>query len=318
MGDRGLKYAIVTSNGTLLVTFLFMTVMWVVTATESIGEVAVWGGYLATVVVGYFLLELNNRNALLRVRSRMVSSVFLVIAGVMPAMQHFNQGFIPAACLLISLYIIFFSYQDRRAQGYAFYCFLFLGIAAVVYPRMLWTVPLFLIYMSVQLRSLTAKSFFAAALGLGLPLLVTWTYLTATGAAFSIPTFTAAVISVPVPDYRILSEHQVINAGFLLLLTFIAAIHFWRTKFNDKIRTRMLLYIFMISAGTSAVMLVAIPSDFNVLFRLFIVVSCPLIAHHLSFARGHISDAYFGVVVVCFAFLTFYNYTGYEFGIWRP
>ena len=72
----------------------------------------------------------------------------------------------------------------------------------------------------------------------------------------------------------------------------------------------------MIVEGLSAAMLIALPTDYDMAYRLFIVSSSPLIAHHLSFSRGHVADAYFVVVVLCFAFLAFYNLTGYEFGIW--
>ena len=316
MGERGFRYSIVTSNGTLLVTFLYMTAMRLLSLNSNISEPSIWGGYLATVVVGYFLLELNNRNALLRVRSRMVSSTFLVLVGTFPVLLDFSTGFVSAGAMLLSLYILFFTDQRRHAQGYVFYSFLFLGIGVVAYPRMLWFAPLFLLTMIVQLRSMTLKAFFAGLLGLALPIAVTWAYLFVTLQPVPTGQFAATITTVSIPDYRLLTEHQLINAAFTLLLALVATIHFWRTKFNDKIRTRILFYIFMIVEGLSAAMLIALPTDYDMAYRLFIVSSSPLIAHHLSFSRGHVADAYFVVVVLCFAFLAFYNLTGYEFGIW--
>ena len=99
MGERGFRYSIVTSNGTLLVTFLYMTAMRLLSLNSNISEPSIWGGYLATVVVGYFLLELNNRNALLRVRSRMVSSTFLVLVGTFPVLLDFSTGFVSAGAM---------------------------------------------------------------------------------------------------------------------------------------------------------------------------------------------------------------------------
>lgn len=317
MDERGLRYNIVTGSFTLPTAFVLALAMWLVGSAQAADSALWWGGFGATTLTAYMILELNNRNSLLRVRSRLVSSTFLVFMGAMTFMQQASWECVPPMCLLPAYYMLFQSYQNFNSQGYVFHAFLFVGIGALVFPKIVLLAPFLLFAMTVQLRCMTARAFFAALIGVSLPIVLREVYVLYIGAPTKIDTFWEELTTFPLPDYTILNEHQVVSAAFVLIIAGIAAIHFFRTKFNDKIRTRMFFYVIMLEEFAIAALLVAQPQHFGMTFRLLLANSCIIIAHQLAFARGIAADIYFYAVYLLVAFLAFYNFSGLTFGIWQ-
>ena len=317
MNGKGLRHGIVTGNFTLPAAFACAALMWFADSTDADIPELWWGGFGATTLTAYMLLELNNRNALLRIRSRMVSSMFLLLAAAMTFNRNLSWDFLPPACLVMAYMLLFHAYQNSHSQGYVFHAFLFMGIGALAFPKLLLLTPFFLLAMLVQLRSMTAKSFFASVLGTALPLLLREVYVMYTGAPSKIYTFWSELTAFPHPDFTLLNEHRIVSAAFMLLISAAGAIHFSRTKFNDKIRTRMFFYVILLEELATAALLVAQPQLFSMTFPLFLANSSIIIAHHLAFARGPVADIYFYALLLSLAFLAFYNHSGYTFGLWQ-
>lgn len=316
MEYRGPRYTIVTGKATLPVTIMFAVPAWLAGSEKAPDKILWWGGLAVTIVIAGFLLEFSNRNSLLRIRSYMIPSVFLVMAASMTFAQTLTWNWLPPACFLLAYYSAFLSYQNYRSQGYSFHTFAFLGIGALVFPQMLYFAPLFLFFMLVQLRSMSAKSFVASLLGLSIPIVLRETYFLLNGTTTKIDSFWLALQTFAPTDYTILDEHRMVSAAFVIIISAVAMIHFMRTKFNDKIRTRMFFYVIMLNEIALMSFIALQPQHFDVLFRLLVVNSSILIAHHLTFARNIVADIYFYVLFALFCFLAFYNFTGYSFGIW--
>lgn len=317
MENIGLRHAIVTGSATLPVAFLIMAGMWLLGRAHSDNSLTHWLGLATAALTGYLLLELNNRETLLRIRSRMVSSTFLVTMAAMTQMQELTWDCALPLSLLLAYYMLFRTYQDFRSQGYVFHAFLFVGLAALWFPKIMVYAPFLLLAMVVQLRSLTIKSFFAAIMGAAFPLLLREAYLLCTGAPSQIYAFCGELADFGVPDFTLLNEHQIISGGVVILAALVAMTHFRRTQFNDKIRTRMFFNIIMIVELLTVALMAAQPQHFDALFRILIANSSILIAHQLCFARGIVADIYFYVLFLIIAFLGFYNFTGYNFDLWR-
>lgn len=316
MEYRGVRYAIVTGNTTLLAAFACAALSWFAGSEKAPSQYLWWGGFGATVLAAYLLLEFNNRFSLLRIRSHMVPSVFLVMAAAMPFGQTLSWDFLPPVCLLLAYYSLFLSYQSFRSQGYAFHAFAFLGIGALVFPQMLYFAPLFMLFMLVQLRSMSGKAFVAALLGMAAPIVLREVFLLLNGSAAQIDGFWVALQTFPHPDYTTLDEHQFISAALVILASAVAMVHFLRTRFNDKIRTRMFFYVVMLEEVALIAFTALQPQHFEVLFKLLLANGSILMAHHLSFARNIAADVYFYTLLALLGFLAFYNFTGYDFGIW--
>ena len=102
-----LRSRIVTGTFTLPAVAAFVALLWLV---HGVLDGKFWAGLGATAVITYLLVELNNRNALLRIRSRMMGCTFLVLYSALPFLHDWDVGYIVAGSLLMSYFTLFASY----------------------------------------------------------------------------------------------------------------------------------------------------------------------------------------------------------------
>ena len=136
-----------------------------------------WGQLICFAVSAYLMVELSNGNALLRVRSRMVSSVFLILSCTF----CFNFGSLSAGivqlCSVAAIIILFHSYQDDQAPGWTFYAFLCLGLGSMAFIQLLIFAPIAWLLMAVYLQSLSLRTWVASLIGLVTPYWFAGVYL---------------------------------------------------------------------------------------------------------------------------------------------
>lgn len=285
MIDKSFRNKVVTGPLTLPIMVVIASILWFVVDPITIWSV---GGLASTLFMAYLLMELNNRNQLLRIRSRMVSCSFLALSVACTFTHQLSWQMIPAYCLVVSYLLLFSSYQKLRPEGIIFHTFFFLGIGSLAFPPMLLLPILFYIEMVVQLRSLTWRTFLAGIFGLIIPYWflagwAVWKNQLDSAFLYLLPYF-----EYQIPDYKSIPLWQYVNFGFLLVLVLLGLIHYYRTNFNDKIRVRMCFYIFIIQELAIIGGMVAYPCFFNYLFPLLIVNSSPLIAHYFTLAKGRV------------------------------
>lgn len=275
-------------------------------------EQRMWMQAICLVTSSYLMVELNNVNALLRIYSRMVSCAFLMLACVSCFLFSDWQAGIVLLCWIFFYSIIFRCYQIRQASGWVFYAFLSIGIASLFFVQVLFFVPFLWIMTGKNLQALSVKSFFASLLGLIAPYWFGIVYYLANDNLDGfVSHFTEAAQFGTLFDYSMLGEHRIVTFCFVLLLTVIGVVHYLRTSFQDKIRTRMLYGIFI---GMNALILVFIvlqPQHFDKLFTLFIVNTSPLIAHFITLTHTKFTNIVFHVIVFLSLSLIAYN-------LWMP
>lgn len=275
-------------------------------------EQRMWMQAVCLVTSSYLMVELNNVNALLRIYSRMVSCAFLMLTCVSCFLFSDWQAGIVLLCWIFFYSIIFRCYQIRQASGWVFYAFLSIGIASLFFVQVLFFVPFLWIMTGKNLQALSVKSFFASLLGLIAPYWFGIVYYLANDNLDGfVSHFTEAAQFGTLFDYSMLGEHRIVTFCFVLLLTVIGVVHYLRTSFQDKIRTRMLYGIFI---GMNALILVFIvlqPQHFDKLFTLFIVNTSPLIAHFITLTHTKFTNIVFHVIVFLSLSLIAYN-------LWMP
>lgn len=122
------------------------------------------------VVSTYFMVELNNRNALLRTYSRMVScSLLMLDLTVLHLFSTTITAGIVQLCFILHLLFLFRSYQDKRSMGTIFFAFAMLGIASLWFIQIVFFVPVVWFLMAARLYSMTWRSFLASIMGLLAP-----------------------------------------------------------------------------------------------------------------------------------------------------
>ena len=167
-----------TSTFTLPVVSVLTFILWV---TDAAGSRAMWISLLFAALTAYALAEWNNRYGLLRIRSRFVSTSFLLLMCACPFLHTAAESLAPALCLAVSYLLLFACYQQPRSQGKVFHAFLFTGIATMLTPVAWLLVAPQYIFMTFQLRCLTWRTFVAGLLGLAVPYWCTFVWTVITG-----------------------------------------------------------------------------------------------------------------------------------------
>lgn len=266
-------------------------------------------GLAVTLFTGYLLMEWNNRSALLRVRSRMVSVTYLVLMTACPFLHASVLCLLPGVLLLLSYHTLSASYQKSRSEGEIFHAFLFMSAGSLVFPPLLLSLPLFFASMQMQLRSLTWRTFFAGLFGLAVPywFWIAWAvWHNRLDTAFSsLPAFAIVVVR---PDYGLLDPARMASAALVLFFVLLSLVHIFRTSYNDKIRTRMIFYAVIVQEMLYLVLLAVCPQWFDTLFALLLANSAPLLGHYFTLARGRFMNRWFVVCLLAAVMLGTVNY----------
>lgn len=285
---------------------VLVAVLWML---PNIQNVALWIGLGIVGIMTYLVIAWNTQYQLLRVRSRMNSLSFLFLFAVFPELHAVGWHLFPAACLLGAYFLLFRAYGTYAPQGYLFHAFFLLSLGSVAFPPLLFLLPFFLFSAGRHLRALTGKSMLAALFGIVLPYWVL------------VPLFLFArevlqpYLSLWQPDClweaiqlaKVPLDHWVGGALFLLI-SVIAVVHFLRTAYNDKIRTRQYHYFLLLQAVPLVVLLVFLPQYFATTLSLLIVTLTPFIGHYFALAKGRGMNAWFITWIVLFSVFGLFNY----------
>ena len=326
------------SSATLPVAAVLTTLLW-------------WlpqGGYSLPYLLGwavcaigmFFIIETTAQNALIRVRSRMVSSLFLLLMAACGFMHELSEPLLVQLSLLAALYSLLRTCEKFRPELDTFHTYLALSLGSLLWPPLLWiTLPLLLV-QSIFLRSLTLRSFGAVVIGLVVPYIFWATILFLMG-DISLLLAHAREIIAPVFDLIGQVRHetelaQTFNASawasiqgerltayathifinrkaelaalVLVVLTGVTGSAFYvSNSYDDKIRVRMCHYTFLFLFGWLAVWLAVQPWLFHWLFPLLLFVTVPSAAYWLTFSRSWLARAWFVLLIVlwlCVAFLS--------------
>lgn len=304
MRRKRFQNKVATSSFTLPVATLITLGLW---ALGGAGDPFIWLGLIPTGITAYLLLELNNRNALIRIRSRLTTALYLVLTACNPILHPYKDIEWVVVCVTIAYYLLFMSYQKTKASGYIFHAFTFIGIGCLFFPQLIFFVPFYYLAMIIQLRSFTLRSLLASILGMILPfwLKIGWEFYQDGPRNISMNLKEFCYVSHP--NLSFLNEHQWVTFGLIALFSLIAILHYTRTNFNDKIRTRMLLYVIIIQEFVITAFLLLQPQHYDVLIHLLIMNSSPLIAHYFTLTNSRTTNIIFIIFISLLIFITIYN-----------
>ena len=100
---------VASSPFTLPVVGAIAVVMWLLLRREDVGWQELFLGLATSTVAVYMLAELNNRHVLLRISSRLISSLLAVMLAAVVQLHHFQVGHVVLLFSLASFFPFFFS-----------------------------------------------------------------------------------------------------------------------------------------------------------------------------------------------------------------
>ena len=254
----------------------------------------------------YAIVELNNSNVLIRVRSRMTSSVFLLYTSIYPAFFTSIRYTFVVLCLTIFLLLLFHSYQDKTSVRLLYYSHILLGIASLFYVQILLFIPLFWLLALTNIQSLTFRTWMASLLGiltpywLLLPLLLYRRDISIAEQHFQ-PLFHYGNAF----DFSLFTAGQLFTAIIVWTLGTVGAIHFLRFNYEDRIRTRQLFGFFAWTTIFATFLLFLQPDSFDPLMRIIILCLSTFTAHYFSLTRTRLAFIIFiaGVIAITLAII---------------
>lgn len=241
---KRLQNKIAESRFALPVVAVYTAAMWLaggIIARQQYVEFALFA------VSAYLMAEMNNRNALIRIYSRMVSCSFLVFGTMAWSASNLQTSatldtWLVQLCFIAAYLTLFSCYQDKRAQGKMFYAFMFIGVASTLFVQALFFVPLLWLLIGTNLMAFSGRNFWASLIGLTLPYWFLGGYCALTGKIDYITAhFAPEVWVTPLfQGIELLKPDTIVTVAFIAVSALIGIAHFMRNSYKDKIRTRMI------------------------------------------------------------------------------
>jgi len=268
-----------------------------------------WIQFFCFALASFLMVELNRLNVLIRIYSRMVSVVFIVLSSAAVFLFPSVVGAVIQLCFIASLATLYNCYQDKATPGWTFYTFLFLGIASIADVHILFFVPVFWLMMATIVYSLCWRTFIASLLGLLTPywFWTAWTLWQENGNPTPILQHFSDLVSFQVPYDQALTTPQLLLLALVAILGLIGSIHFLRTSYLDKIRTRQLYYSFFIIGLSALTFLILQPQHYDMLIRIIIIAASPLIGHFIALTRTRLTNIAFLIITGAILILTAVN-----------
>ena len=304
---RRIQNIIAESRYLLPATIAYGVVIWLLTGLLQEQWWIQFGCFAASV---WLMMELNNQNLLIRIFSRMVSALYIILSCTAVFLFPSLSGAILQLCAIASLFLLFHSYQDKASMGWIYFAFLCLGIGSLIDIHVLLYVPFFWVIMAGFIYSLSWRTFFASLFGLLTPywFSTAWNIWLGEESLMQWGSDLSSAFDLTIqPGLGSLGIQQIIFLGFLAILAIIGSVHFLQTSYNDKIRVRQLYYSFITMTIFSVVLIGVYAQLYDMVIHMMIITISPLIAHFIALTHTRISNITFIVLMTMTLLLTCFN-----------
>lgn len=262
------------------------------------------GGAAAAALAVYLVAELNNRFALVRVRSRMMSSTLALMWAVDAGSQAWSTAALVPIGLLASTFLLFEGFGRPREPGFIFHAVLVTSVTAFVFPPLLLFVPVQLWAAALHLQMLSWRNFLAALCGLVVPwwLCGAWVFWHGTWpealAAARVWLQTPAGLELGLTAWP---PSEAAEGVLLFFAALAGAVHLRRTANDDKIRPRAALAALTTLWTASVGLAVLWPA--TAAWRVFVLFSSMLAGHGFATTEGRMAGRWFGLCLTLAAAL---------------
>lgn len=251
----------------------------------------IWAQLALTAIATLLMVELNNRNSLIRIYSRMVSCSFLVMTMMTPHKIESIDGCIVSMCFVAFYLALCNAYQDKKATGYVLWAFAAIGVASIVWIQILLFIPVLWVLTATNILAMSLRTFVTSILGVIMPYWFLSAYYIYIGNIMPIVDHIATIANFePLFIYKNCSINDFLPLCFIILLAITGSIHFLRTSYKDKIRTRMIYEMFITMSVATIVLILLQPQHANIATHLLIISTAPLIGHFLALTSTKITN----------------------------
>ena len=302
---RLLQNRIAESKMALPVMACYGTLIWLFCGLLTRGW---WLQFACFSVTCYMMVQLNNIHALIRVYSRMVSCSFIALMCAANFLFPSLEGGLMQLCAIGFLMMFFATYQDRHAGGRTYYAFLCVGLASLIFPHILFFLPVLWLFILINMLSFSLRTLSASLMGVVTPYWFWMAWLLYQHDYSPLIAHFAQLLEFSEPfNLAGMGPSRKLYMVFLGVLTIIGTVHFINKNSGDKIRIRLSYAVFMWLNLLSLLFLLLQPQHCDMLLRLMTICTAPLIGHFIALTRGRMTNIVFMVIVAVTLVMTFFN-----------
>ena len=255
---------------------------------EGYGAVGI--GMLCAAVAVYMMVELNNKNILLRVSSRMLGSMLAMLLAITVTCHGFQPGCVVLLLMLMSLFPLFTAYQHPDPT-LSFEVFLLLSLASLVVPKLVWLVPLYWLILG-YFRAFSVRCFMASLLTL---FMTYWLYAGFSAMSGRFHVFMEhmeAMMRFHSGDYHLVDYRDLVTFCFLVLLYVTGTVDFYAHRYLDRVHTRILYDAVCLYGGAVIVLICLQPQYIDVLMPLLLMSAAMVFGHFFTLTHTKFSQIY--------------------------
>ena len=282
---KRLQNRIAESRFALITTSFLCAPIWMLAALVNIDNIVSVAVSATCISLATLLMaEVNNANSLIRIYSRMVSCIFLILMTITTYPYSSPGVALTALSVAWFYYCAFGCYQDTQRTALTFMAFTALGVCSLFFIQSLYFLPLLWCLYIVKLLAFSSRMFCASIYGILTPYWLLTPYILWKGDFNGIVThFTAlATYEQPLEFFFQWEPYQIVNTSLILLCAIIGIIHYLRTRQLDRIRTQLLYEFFIYVDFFAIVFLILQPQHYKYLLPIIIGNTAPLIGHFIA------------------------------------
>lgn len=287
---------------TFPIAIIICLLLWIITSHEWQDAISL----LACALTAYLLIEINTTFTLIRTRSTLHVSFYVFLTTACLFLHPYQPAVFVPLTFLIAIFQLFRSYESPYPAESIFHAFFFIGLGSLLFPQLLYFVPLFYLGM-ISFRSLSPKSFFAGLIGLSVPY---WFFF---GYAFYYDKMDLfyhplqEIIHFQAISYETLGPVRVVSCGVITFISLVSSVHYFNISYLDKVRTRIFLSFLIAVEAWIYLLGILQPQHFNILLQIQIIAGSILTGHLFTLTRNRFTGIFFIITFVLLIVLTIYN-----------
>lgn len=239
----------------------------------------------------YLIAELTNTNVLLRISSRMLSSLYAYFLGIIMCLHILEPGHVVVIFSLLSFFTLFATYQSP-SPVLTFLTYLSLSVGSLFFPKILWLIPTYWISQG-DMRSWSARCLLASVFGAILPYWLFFAIASCYEGGVELFVATCSqMVDFKMPDYSSFRLVDVLLMTYLFIFFAVGFINFRLSSYLDKTRVRILYNIISAHALVMFLFLLLMPHCFHNILPLCLVDVAIVGGHYVSLTYNKFSHIY--------------------------
>ena len=251
-------------------------------------------------VMAIVLLLINNRYNLLRVRTMIHATLFVILTGGLAGIHALHPVYFSAVCLLIAMYRLFNAYDQPKPYSPAFDAGFFLGMSFLFYYSLIVIFPAMIVGIGLLSRDKNWRIFVVLLIGFMLPPVFGASYAFYTDQLPELVKSVESGIFSPQNHFTANIPLQV-YLGYLILLIFAGSIKLIREYGTKKVSTRKFFMVFFLIFISSVAAIIFIPAVSHAFLLIVLIPVNFLIANFFMFLKNRFWSEFLFVMLILIA-----------------